>query len=66
MTILGPFFKFCGTYSNQGNPLMDGALSHPSAYAGAISIGACTNHDQNANHRTNQATFALFGFLVRK
>lgn len=46
----GPFNSLCGTYSNQGNALMDGQLSHPSSYHRTISVGAATNFDRRSDY----------------
>jgi hypothetical protein len=43
-------FPFCGTYSNQGNPLQDGALFYPSSLTEAISVGAATNFDRRSDY----------------
>ncbi len=37
--------NFCGTYSNQGNPLQDGAIAYPANLSEAIAVGAATNFD---------------------
>jgi len=49
-TTYGPFFIRCGTWSNQGNPLQDGAISYPSSVAEAISVGAATNFDRRSDY----------------
>jgi subtilisin family serine protease len=50
MNTYGPFFYSCGTWSNQGTPLLDGVISYPSSLTEAISVGAASNFDRRSDY----------------
>jgi hypothetical protein len=46
----GPYFRICGTYSNQGSPLQDGVIAYPASVSEAIAVGAANNFDTRSSY----------------
>jgi hypothetical protein len=49
-TTYGPFYNYCGTYSNQGGPLQDGVIAYPANLSESIAVGAATNFDRRSDY----------------